>query len=188
MRSRIVTFVLALAFAMLALAPLAAQEAAAEASAAGDSEEDIFGAEESVATTTAETQDAAPRDELLTSAVPWITGSYTGQVGLDWSWSDVWGSAFDLLNPTRYGLSQSSTAVKLGFVARPDKDISVTGQIRTGYPFVQQIEAVTATVPVVVTTTYTVADIQIWSLYSKFSWNDALFFTFGKQPIRWGTG
>ena len=32
------------------------------------------------------------------------------------------------------------------------------------------------------------ADIQIWSLYSKFSWNDALFFTFGKQPVRWGTG
>jgi hypothetical protein len=184
------TLAIVLGFAVLSLAPLAAQEAAGgEAVAdAGVSEEDIFGAEESVAVTTEQTQDAAPRDDLLTSAAPWITGSYTGRVALSWDWSDVWGTAFDLLNPTRYGLSQSSTAAKLGFVARPDKDISVTGQLRTSYPFVKEIEAVTATTPTVVTTTYTVADLQVWSLYSKFSWNDALFLTFGKQPVRWGTG
>ena len=83
---------------MLALAPLAAQEAAAEDSAAGDRGR-IFGEEEQVAQTTEQTQNAAPRDEILTSAVPWITGSFTGRVGLDWSWSDVWGSAFDLAEP-----------------------------------------------------------------------------------------
>jgi hypothetical protein len=181
------TIALVLAFAALVLAPLAAQEAAAAdpaAAATEASEEDIFGAEESVATTTAETQNAAPRDELLKSAVPWITGSFTGRVGLSWDWTDVWGSAFDLLNPTRYGLSQSSTAVKLGFVARPDKDINVTGQIRTSYPFVQQITVGSGPTAV----TYTVSDLQVWSLYSKFNWNDALYFSFGKQPVRWGTG
>ncbi len=112
-------------------------------------------------------------------------------MGLDWTWSDVWASGFDFLNPTSYGLSQSATAVKLGFVARPASDISVTGQVRTSYPFVQEIEAVTGVIEVpfaVTTTTYTVADFPVWSLYSKFTWNDALFFTFGKQPIKWGTG
>jgi hypothetical protein len=194
MKKTSLTIALVFAFAALVLAPLAAQDAASPDTAAAPaaSEEDIFGAEESVATTTAETQNAAPRDELLKSAVPWLTGSYTGRVALSWDWSDVWGSTFDLLNPTRYGLSQSATAVKLGFVARPDKDISITGQVRTSYPFVKQIEAVTNVVnvpPLVVTTaTYTVADIQVWSLYSKFNWNDALFLSFGKQPIRWGTG
>lgn len=169
--------------AALALAPLAAQDA---------DDEDVFGQEEQVTQTTEQTQNAAPRDELLTSAVPWINGTFTGRVGLDWSWSDVWGSGFDFLNPTSHGLSQSTTGVKLGFVARPKNDISITGQVRASYPFVREIEAVTSVVegpPLIVTTaTYTVADFTVWSLYSKFTWNDALFFTFGKQPIKWGTG
>jgi hypothetical protein len=172
-----------LLLAALALAPLAAQDA---------NDEDVFGQEEQVTQTTDQTQNATPRDAILTSAVPWITGSFTGRVGLDWNWSDVWGSGVDFLNPTSYGLSQSATSVKLGFVARPASDISVTGEVRTGYPFVKEIEAVTGVVDVpplvVTTTTYLVPDFTVWSLYSKFTWNDALFFTFGKQPLKWGTG
>ncbi len=179
---------LACALSLLGLVPLAAQDAAAADAAApaetGTSEEDIFGAEESVAVTTEQTQNAAPRDELLKSAVPSLTGSFNGRVALSWDWTDVWNSSFDLFNPARYGLSQSATAARLGFVARPDKDINVTGQVRTSYPFAQQITV--GSPPTAVT--YTVSDLQIWSLYSKFNWNDALFLTFGKQPIRWGTG
>jgi hypothetical protein len=157
--------------ALLALAPLAA---------ADDSAESVFDEEEQVVAATEDTQAAAPRDQILQSAVPWITGSYTGRVGLDWRWSDVWGSTFDLLAPSAYGLGQSSTSVKLGFVARPAADISVAGQVRASYPFVQQITSGTAT--------YTVPDFTVWSLYSKWSWSDRLFFTFGKQSIRWGAG
>ena len=170
------TLAAALLACFVALAPAFAQEAA--------SEEDVFGQEEEVTQTTEQTQNAAPRDAILTSAVPWITGSFTGRVGLDWSWSDVWGSGLDLLDPTSYGLSQSATSARLGFVARPASDISVTGEVRTGYPFVKEIT--TGTAPA--TTTYTVPDFTVWSLYSKFTWNDALFFSFGKLPIKWGTG
>ncbi|OHD74209.1 MAG: hypothetical protein A2177_11715 [Spirochaetes bacterium RBG_13_68_11] len=173
--------------AALAVAPLAAQDTAPAAN-----DEDIFGQEEEVTQTTDQTQNAAPRDAILTSAVPWIAGSFTGTVGLDWNWSDVWGSGSEFLNPTSYGLSQSATGVKLGFVARPAADISVTGQVRTSYPFVKEIVAVTSVIDVpplvVTTTTYLVPDFTVWSLYSKFTWNDALFFTFGKQPLKWGTG
>ena len=95
---------------LLALAPLAAEDAA--------SEEDLFGQEEEVTQPSEQTQNAAPRDEILTSAVPWLTGSFTGIVGIDWSWSDLWGGGADFLNPTSYGLSQSATAARLGFVAR----------------------------------------------------------------------
>jgi hypothetical protein len=158
---------------LVGLAPVFAQDASA-------SEEDIFGQAEAVTTTTEQTQNTAPRDEILTSAVPWITGTFTGKVGVNWSWSDIWNSGFDLLDPTSHGLTQSSTALRLGFVARPDKDISITSQIRTGYPFVKQID--TGAVA------YTVPDLTVWSLYSKFSWKDTLFFSFGKQPIKWGTG
>jgi hypothetical protein len=175
------TICLSLLLAALVLAPLAAQDSAAA------SADDIFNEEENVTQTTEQTQNAAPRDEILTSAVPWITGSFTGKVGFDWKWNDVWTPDFGAFDPSSYGLSQSATSVKLGFVARPQADISVAGQVRASYPFVQQIEAVTSVTPLV-TKTYTVADFAVWSLYSKFSWKDALFFTFGKQPIKWGTG
>jgi hypothetical protein len=182
---RTLTLVAASLALLVGLSPVFAQDASA-------SEEDIFGQQESVTTTTEQTQNAAPREEILTSATPWITGLFTGKVGLNWSWGDIWNAPFDLLNPTSHGLTQSSTTLRLGFVARPDKDISITGQVRTSYPFVKQIEAVVDTDPglpfVPATTTYTVPDLTIWSLYSKFSWKDALFFSFGKQPLKWGTG
>jgi hypothetical protein len=172
------TLCLALLLAALVLAPLAAQDSTAA------SADDIFNEEENVTQTTEQTQNAAPRDEILTSAVPWITGSFTGRVGFDWKWNDVWTPNFGAFDPSSYGLSQSATSVKLGFVARPQADISVAGQIRTSYPFVQEI--ITGTAPA--TRTYTVPDFTVWSLYSKFTWKDLLFFTFGKQPIKWGTG
>jgi hypothetical protein len=185
------TLFVALLLAALGLAPLAAQDSAA-ASAGDVFGDDVFNTEESVTQTTEQTQNAAPRDEILTSAVPWITGSFTGRVGFDWTWNDVWTPDFGAFDPSSYGLSQSATSVKLGFVARPQADISVAGQVRTSYPFVQQIEAVTGVTNTpafaVTTTTYTVPDFTVWSLYSKFTWKDLLFFTFGKQPIKWGTG
>jgi hypothetical protein len=164
----------AVLLAAVALAPLAAQQ----------SEEDIFGEEEQVAQVTEQTQAAAPRDQVLTSSAPVITGTFTGRVGFDWTWNDVWTGDFGAFDPSSYGLSQSTTAVKLGFVARPAADMSVAGQIRASYPFVQEITVGTGPTAV----TYKVADFQVWSLYSKFSWKDLLFFTFGKQPIKWGTG
>jgi hypothetical protein len=174
MKHRIPSIVALLA--ALGLAPLAAQDAA--------STDDIFNETEQVTQTTEQTQNAAPRDEILKAAVPWITGSFTGKVGLDWTWNDVWTSDFGAFDPSSYGLSQSTTAVKLGFVARPASDISVTGQVRASYPFVQEINVGTGPTAV----TYKVSDFSVWSLYSKFSWKDLLFFTFGKQPIKWGTG
>ena len=181
------TLLVALLLAGLRLAPLAAQDSAAT------SADDVFNTEETVTQTTEQTQNAAPRDELLKSAVPWITGSYTGTVGFVWNWNDVWTPDFNILDPTSHGLSQSATGVRLGFVARPNTDISIAGQVRASYPFVQQIDAVTSVTPggvspTVTTTTYTVPDLAVWSLYSRFNWSDRLFFTFGKQPIKWGTG
>jgi len=164
----------ALTFGLCVL-PLAAQDAGTATA------DDIFNTEETVTQTTQQNQNAAPRNDVLTSAAPWITGSFTGKVGLDWSWSDVWSSGIDLLSPTAHSLDVTGTSIALGFVARPDSDISVSGQIRAAYPFVKQIAVVT-------TRTFTVPDLTVWSLYSKFSWMNQLFFSFGKQPLKWGTG
>ncbi len=162
----------------LALAPLGAQETS---TASGD---DVFGKDEQVTTTTEQTQNAAPRKELLKEAVPWLTGSFTGKVGFAWNWSDIYGTPFNLLSSTSRSLDQQGTELDLGFVARPDTDISIAGEVRTNYPFVQQVT--TGTAPN--TSTVTVPSFTVWSLYSKFTWNDALFLSFGKQSLKWGTG
>jgi hypothetical protein len=168
--------------------PLAAQDTG---QASGD---DMFNTPESVTQTTDQTQNAAPRDALLKETVPRITGTFTSKITASWFWNDVWNKAFDLFQFSSSSLNQLQTGIALGFIARPDTDISITGQVRTYYPFTQQITALTSATYIPLTTvvttssTFTAADITIWSLYSKFTYGDSLFLTFGKQPIKWGTG
>ncbi len=171
-------FITALALGTLLALPLGAQDATASS---GD---DVFNNDESVTTTNDQTQNATPRDDLLKEAAPRLTGTFTGSVGASWNWSDIYNAPFDLLSPTSSSLNQQGTELAVGFVARPDTDISFTSEIRTNYPFVQQITTGTGSTA----STTVVPDFTVWSLYAKFTWNDSLFFTFGKQPLKWGTG
>ncbi len=77
--------------AVLALGPLGAQDAAAPSS--GD---DVFNSDESVTTTTDQTQNAAPRNDLLKEAAPRITGTFTGTAGFAWNWSDIYNTPFNI--------------------------------------------------------------------------------------------
>ncbi|HET6485218.1 MAG TPA: hypothetical protein VFH83_02290 [Spirochaetia bacterium] len=157
--------------AAVAVGPVAAQD-------------DVFNSDESTTTTTDQTQNATPRNDILKEAVPRLTGTFQGTAGAAWNWSDVWNSPFNILEPSSSSLNQQATELDLGFVARPDTDISFTGEIRTTYPFVDQITTGSGATA----STLLVPDFTVWSLYSKFTWNDSLFFTFGKQPLKWGTG
>ncbi len=168
----------------IALTPLRAQDASAASSSASPSGDDVFNSEESVTPAMESPQNAAPRNDVLKEAAPRLTGTFTGSAGFAWNWSDVWNAPFSLISPTSSNLSQEGTGLGFGFVARPDTDISFTGEIRTNYPFVQPVT--TGTGPNA--STIAVPDVTVWSLYSKFTWNDALFFTFGKQPLKWGSG
>ena len=171
-------FLSVLALGALLALPLAAQDATASS---GD---DVFNSDESVTTTNDQTQNAAPRNDVLKESAPRLTGTFTGSVGLSWNWSDIYNAPFNLFSPSSSSLNQQGTELALGFVARPDTDISFTSEIRTNYPFVQQITTGTGATA----TTTVVPDFTVWSLYSKFTWNDSVFFTFGKQPLKWGTG
>ena len=182
---RFTLFAVALVAGIVAL-PLAAQDAGQSAGQSSDqaSGDDMFNAPESVTKTTDQSQNAAPRDALLKETTPRITGTFTSQIQVQWNWGNIWNQAFDLINPSRTTINQQQTGVDLGFVARPDTDISVTGEIRSDYPFTQQFTIGSG----LNAATYTVPDLTVWSLYSKFTWGDSLFLTFGKQPIKWGTG
>jgi hypothetical protein len=128
----------------IALTPLRGQDASSSSSG-----NDIFNSEESVTPATESPQNAAPRTDVLKEAVPRLTGTFTGSAGFAWNWSDIYNAPFGLFAPTSSTISQQGTDLAFGFVARPETDISFSGEIRTNYPFVQQITTASASTVVV---------------------------------------
>jgi hypothetical protein len=70
----------------------AAGQASGTDQSQSSSSDDMFNSQESVTQTTPQTQNAAPREELLKEAAPRITGNFTSKVGLSWNWANVWRS------------------------------------------------------------------------------------------------
>jgi hypothetical protein len=155
-----------------------AQDSGAKAdegsSAVEADDEDLFGAAESVGEGSADS--ASVRDAFIQTAAPSLVGSYSGSVGLTGTWNDPWGGAFKLFEADKAELAPGSN-IHLGFSAKPEKNLSFYGEVRTAYPFVKKLSDGT-----------TVPDISIFNLYSKFDWEDKIFFSFGKQPLKWGQG
>lgn len=176
---------LALAFALLPAFGAFAQDAAdgSDASAIVEDEDDIFGVEESVGEGTEDS--SAVRDAFIQSAAPSLVGSYSGSAGLTGTWNDPWGAGFDLFAPDAVALAPSS-ALHLGFSAKPEKDLGFYGEVRTAYPFAR--DATVYDSDGNASGTVSVPDISVFNLYAKFDWKDRIFFSFGKQPLKWGLG
>lgn len=153
-------FIFTAAFAALA-APLAAQ-----------SDEDLFGAPETVE----EAADAADldRSEFLVWEAPRVSGRLSGSLGFSWSWNDPW--AFESAMYDDYSMSPALSS-RLTVQAKPEADWGYYASFDLAYPFALDSSGGPS-----------VPNISIYALYSNFSWDDALFFSFGKQPLRLGVG
>ncbi len=133
-------------------------------------DEDLFGEEEVVAQS--KDDDASIREAFLKSDAATITGTFTGTMGASAIWNDPWGDSAGLFSPDASTFDPVSE-LAIGFSAKPATDLGFYGEVRTAYPFVDAEGD---------------ADIKVFKLYSKFSWKDKLFFSFGKQPLKWGQG
>ncbi len=151
--------VLGLLALILSASPLAAQ----------DDDEELFGGEETVVQ--ADADDSSIREAFLKSEGVELSGSFSGSAGASATWNDPWGGAFALFGPDSSTFDPASS-LSLAFSAKPDTDLGFYGEVRTAYPFAKD----------------GVPDISVFKLYSKFNWNDALFFSFGKQSLAWGQG
>ncbi|HRU29949.1 MAG TPA: hypothetical protein P5082_13340, partial [Treponema sp.] len=56
------------------------------------------------------------------------------------------------------------------FDARPDEDLKFYGSVKTAWPFTSD------------------NNLQIFELFSDFTWNDGAYFRFGKHTVKWGVG
>lgn len=157
-------FLLALGLLCLAAAGLGAQ-----------SDEELFG-EETV--TEAAPAEAAPQDEFLKYDQVRVGGKVTGSLGFNASWIDPWSGGIDLIEPDDRSVDPSLEG-KVTITAKPAADFGVNMDFRTSWPFSTSLVDAN-------NDSFSLPDISVWALYSKFSWKDSLFFSFGKQPLSWG--
>ena len=185
---------LAAALAFAVLAPLSAQSdssgSAAAPSAPADSgstsDDSLFGAE-TVTQSSTDATTAAPQKDFLKYDVTRVGGNIAGNLGWTATWADPWAKSIDLSSPTVNNLSPSLTgAVKI--TAKPSTDFGVNMEFRTSNPFSvsSSSQSSLASLGGSYAATQNTPNLTVWSLYSRFSWNDTLFFSFGKQPLAWG--
>ncbi len=156
-------FIFAVAFAVL-VSPLAAQDL---------SDDDLFGAPETVE----EAADAAEidRSEFLEWDAPRVSGRLSGSLGFSWTWLDPW--AFESAMYDDYAMSPALSS-RLTLQAKPESDWGYYAALDLAYPFALDAAPGEPTIP----------NISVYALYANFSRDDALFFSFGKQPLRLGVG
>lgn len=158
------------------LSPAAAVAAAALAlvapASAQDSlsfdEDELFGSDE-VVEAVAESAEGSAMQDLLSSDAVRIGGSVSGKATPSWTWYDPWADGLDPSSPDDYGLEPELSALVF-FDGRPSQSTRFYGSVKTAWPFEDPDNT------------------KVFELFSDFSWNDSLYFRFGKQTINWGVG
>jgi hypothetical protein len=184
-RSRAVPAFLAAALLVAGAASLGAQDAST--STTSGSEDDMFGQAETIAPASTSSKEAEGKSEFLKYDQVKVGGSLTGKLGFDSIWSPAWDGSAKLFDPTSYFLAPDLEG-KMTLVAKPLTDFGVNMDFRTYWPFSSTNTVATTANGTSVNgaDSVTIPNITVWSLYSKFNWQDKVYFSFGKQPLSWG--
>jgi hypothetical protein len=172
---------------------LAAQDTGGSAS----SDDSLFGAE--TVTESKPADAAAPEAGFLKYDQVKVGGSITSSLGYSATWIDPWNKAPNLLSPDSKALQPAVQGI-VKITAKPLSDFGVNMDFRSSWPFYTTKSFLTSatyspgiTTPIVVpagvttkSDSITTTNFNIFALYSKFSWKDRLYFSFGKQPLAWG--
>ena len=162
--------------------------------ASAQSDEELFG-EETVAEA-APVADA-PQNAFLKYDQVKIGGSISSSIGASAVWDDPWGGEAGLFDPDKTKFSPALSG-SLTLMAKPVEDFGVNADLRFSYPFSTTSSVLSGatyhaadafhSTPYIVpsTTKVTTQNITVRSFYSKWSLKDAIFMSFGKQPIAWG--
>jgi len=181
---------------LLGLSPsLGAQDAAAppSAPAASSSEEDMFGQAETVTQAATTSKEAEGNSGFLKYDQVKVGGSFTGKVGLTGVWASPWNGSERFLPPTTDYVTPDVQG-DVTIVAKPLTDFGVNMDFRTAWPFTldnlsnsnSTLSSNISTASLTSSGTGTVPNIAVWSLYSKFNWQDKVYFSAGLQPLAWG--
>ncbi|MCX7023877.1 MAG: hypothetical protein NT080_04575 [Spirochaetes bacterium] len=138
-------------------------------------EDALFGGDEVVQSAPAATEGSATA-ALTKSETVLIGGSFTGSVSAENAWSDPWNDGFDPSDADDSAMTTTLSGLVF-FDARPDGDFRVYGSVKTEWPF-EETTSEDSSVP----------NTQVFEFFSDWSWNDGVFFRFGKSTVKWGVG
>jgi hypothetical protein len=164
-------------------------------------EDDLFGTDEDVVVSVDETAQGSALKSLLTTESVTVGGRFSGSASANFTWNEPWEGSFDLTNPDDYGLKPALSAL-LYFDGRPSETTRFYGSVKSSWPFMTSTKVLTSAEYIADTnpppsddpsvktesTTLSIPKIEVFELFSDFSWNDSLYFRFGKQTINWGVG
>lgn len=150
---------------LLAALALAAAAAPAMAQASDIDYDELFGSEDDLFMEVEEDSSAIPGLALIQTESVRVGGSVSGSATASWTWNDPY-QDFSLNGFDSYGLKPALSAT-LFFDARPSVDSRFYGSVKTAWPF---------------------DEAEVFELFADFSYNDSVFFRFGKQTVNWGVG
>jgi len=124
-----------------------------------------------------------------------IGGSFTGKLESSFSWTNPYEGNHDPLNPDSSSIDPT-IASTIFFNARPEEDLRIYGSVKTAWPFINTATFLTSKdyykVPTsnvaVLSKDISTINIQVFELFSDFTWNDRAYFRFGKHTVKWGVG
>jgi len=148
-------------------------------------EDAMFGSEDMVETVTESEAGSAVKSLLVSESVR-VGGRFTGSAASSWTWNDPWEGDFDITATDDYGLAPSLSSL-LFFDARPTEESRFYGSLKTSWPFTTSTSVLDVNDIPTGETVYQ-PNIRVFELFSDFSWNDSVYFRFGKQTVNWGVG
>ena len=116
-----------------------------------------------------------------------LGGSFSASSGGSWSWTDPWNGNNNPITPDEMNLPTTLSALVF-FEGRPAENFRVYGSFKTQWPFVASSGPFTAPSLPAGQGSVAVPNIQVFELFNDFSWNDKVFFRFGKHTVKWGVG
>jgi hypothetical protein len=120
-------------------------------------------------------QSTDPLASTMKTAQTRVGGSFSGSLTPTLAWNDLWDGSSPLLAPETRSLA-STLASTIFFDARPKEDFRVYGSFKTSWPF--STTSGSAQIP----------NIKVFELFADYSYNDMIFFRFGKSTVKWGVG
>ncbi|KGE72742.1 hypothetical protein [Spirochaeta lutea] len=167
-------------------------------------EDSLFGGDDMVMDITgenAETGQAAADLFLTDDEVVRIGGSLSSSLQSYWTWSEAPQEWADWTGgaENRLGISLGGSVY---LDARPDADLRIFMKAKTSYPFSITSSGYISSTPVLgvqgtapiqtvemdTPVNLSQLNLQIFEFYSDIAFRDLLFFRFGKQTVKWGTG
>lgn len=130
------------------------------------------------------TSSGADVSTFLKTASVRVGGNIAPYLQANWLYKDPWDGGLSLGEPDYQSLVPSLPA--LVFIdARPKEDFRVYFSVKANWPFVSSDSPST---PATGLSSSSSGYVKVFELFSDFNLNDAVFFRFGKQTVKWGVG